>query len=469
AAFRAGLAPLADGVEALLRADRERTAGADIAERLRSKLGAETRAGSEAAGELIDPAALARQLPPRRDRPGVDPGRRARLERVLATLHRHLDAPPEAPGWRLVHRGRTPLPDPLAARVVEHDEPLAAAAALFDEAAAETVAVVRAARIARLELSHDYRPELHDEAFARFDWQAMNTDELRLVPPVLAVDTTEGLYRGALAPFSRLLASARPAHVLVLDEAAGAGRWDEPGGFHPGFAQLAMAHREVFVLQSTLARPAHLWAGFTAMADALVPAAAIVAVPSWSAPSSPELPAPELQLELAHLGRATPCFRYDPAAGPDHDRRFELNANPAGDRRWPRLELEVDDAELADLEVTFADAAALHPAWNACFRPLPAGEWSDEQVSLARWLELDEEERRRRWPVVWWADGDGVLMRTLVSRELAFATRDRLRAWQDLQLLGGRPGDGGERADGAAVDAEQRGLGEARAAERRAA
>ena len=87
---------------------------------------------------------------------------------------------------------------------------------------------------------------------------------------------------------------------------------------------------------------------------------------------------------------------------------------------------------------TFADAALLDPAWRPQFAlaggaEAPAGDLRP----LAEWLSLDEEEGVRHLPFVWGADRAGAVVRLVVSRALALATRDRLAYWRTLEELAG--------------------------------
>ena len=390
---------------------------------------------------FLDAMALARELPAGQVGASLESGRRERLREVLAVLRRHLDGgeAEEIEGVVLTRHGGRSFAVP-GLRVVEHDEPLVAALGIFDAQAAELADLLRAVRIARLELAAAYREDLHDEAFADFDWQAMEREEIGLLPPLLVEETAEGLHRGALAPFSRLLASGRPIHVLVREEEAGLGSWSDPGGFHPGFAQLAVAHREVFVFQGTLARPTELALGFEAMDRAVVPAVAVVAVGGESVETEGD-DGPWILLLAAEAGHATPNFRYDPEAGETLAERFTLGDDPQSVESWPCLAMAYLDAagneQRLDLAATLADAAVLCEDWHHHLRPLAADAWCDEQFPLHRWLELTTAEREQSLPYLWCADPEGTLVRVLITRELAWATRDRLRAWRDLRALAG--------------------------------
>ncbi len=475
-AFRQEVTALAVKLEELLRLDDGQAPESSAPEALAAGLGGTS--------SFFEASALAEQLPERRGSERLGKQRRARVENTLESLRRYLGLPswttarlrrdaegtavPDPPDFIVVHSG--PLVGAAAlsaARVVEHADPLVAAGGLFDDLAGDLAGVLAAVRVARLEAEGSYCSELHDEILDGFDWQAFTADEVLLSPPVTAVVTAEQL-RGNLTSFSELLCSGRPVHVLAVESvgdlgnpnawlgSAGGGR---TGCFHPGLGYLAVAHREAFVLQSTLACPGHLASGLNDLAEALGPAVAVVA----RLPSCPPLEdgftavrpydpsgKPWIQLVAAHAGRSTPCLRYDPAAGASWAERFDLEENPEPERAWPSGSLPHFDSEGVERSLetafTFADFAALDESCRGHFRVLPAEGWSEGQVTLADYLEISGDERRRLLPFLWLIDDSGRLLRAVLTRELAFACGDRKRAWRILQELAGNDNEHSRRA-----------------------
>jgi len=439
--FVAEVKSLIKGLAELLQIDASRGPEGTSAETFSATLGA--------GGAFIDLPKLAESMPAHRGTHRQTAERRTRIERTLATLKRYCDQTPAEAEFVLVHPGL--LPEGLelpSARVVEHADSLGVAVGLFDGFTAELVEVLRAVRVARLEIQEGYNPELHDEMLARFDWQGFTAEELRLVPPVVVLESCERLLGGPLASFSELLLSGRPVRVLITENATGPRSretWEVLSSYHPGLGYLAVAHREAFVVQSTLARPIHLLNGLRDMVQALRPAVAVVAVPSWSAPISTLL-----QVATAQEGRATPCFRYDPEAGGDWADRFDLEANPEPERVWPIHHLAyLDDSESAEeLETafTFAHVAALDPAYRAHLRVIPREAWSEEQIEIAAYLDAAPDQRPNLLPFIWVEDEQGMLARAVMTRELAFACHDRMRAWHILQELAGADNEYARRA-----------------------
>lgn len=279
--------------------------------------------------------------------------------------------------------------------------------------------VLRALRLARLEIESAYEPAAHEEPLHRLDWQSASPEELLSLPPVVVFETAERLAEISLTAFGRVLRSGRPIQIVVSSAGLYAG---DLTGFVPDFGYLAIAHREAFVLQSSLSCPDHLARGLVDMARTLRPAVAIVAVPETADYDG------RLAASLLHLSRAFPLYSYDPGRGPAWRDRFELL---------------VDE----ELHVTPADFAAVSPAFRNHFRVLPPESWNDEQVELSEYLKQYTGEPPRSIPFVWVSDAEGVPQRAIVTRELIHLCRDRQQAWKMFEELSGT-----QRADAAKLE-----------------
>jgi len=431
-AFRVDVEKLVDRLSGLLQLDDSRAPQGRTPDSLSSTLAV--------GNDFLDPEALARNLPEHRGSKRMDPIRRRRVEATLARLRDYLEQGSDQPEFFVV-RPTPPVTgeDPEGCRVLYHTDGLEAAIGLFDGLAESMVETIRAVRTARLEADDSYDPDTHDDMIARTGWRSFTTEEMLLLPPVVVLETGRRLRGTSLASFSVLLRSGRPVYVLVSErtsELQAGETWEALAGYHPGLGYLAVAHREPVVLQSTLARPEHLIAGLEQIATVLQPAVALVAVPSWQAPVRPWL-----QLVAAHQSRTTPCFRYDPLAGETWAERFDLEANTDPEQEWPTYEVAYRDESggesSRDESFTFAHAAAIDPAYRPHFRVLPREAWGDDQKEMAEYLAAPRQEQRRRVPFVWVLDEKGRLARAVTTRELAFACRDRRRAWRILQELAG--------------------------------
>jgi len=401
------------------------------AEALESKLGA-------GAGSFFDPQELAANLRQQRGPKRLGEPRRGRIERTLATLREGLEGDTGIDVILVRPESEPAFEEQPGVREIVHPRGLGAAIGLFDGLAARYADLFRALRVARLEVDETYDPDLHDEPLARLEWQGLGEDELLSLPRLVVLETDTRLRGAGLGALSELLRSGRPVHVLVAQstsEFRAAENWQGLAGFHPGLGYLAVAHREAFVIESSLVCPERLVRGLQRMASSLRPGVALVAVPAWHATVPPWF-----QLLAADQARAIPCFTYDPGAGPNWAERFDLDGNPQPGRPWPVHTVRYADArgKEATLEqaFTFAHAVALDPAYRGYFRILPDEAWSAEQMEVADYLAAPVAAVARKIPFIWVVTG-GRLARALITRELAYASRDRLRAWHILQELAG--------------------------------
>jgi ferredoxin len=440
--FAEQLGSLREGLRDLLQLDRMQSADGRGSHALAAELGS-------SATDYLDPGALARTLPESPGSAALDAQRRERIERALAAIEEHLNGGDPSPEVVLLRPPDLALGLPEAQQR-EHPDPMAAAVGFFEGTARRMAPVFRAARVARLEVEGRYRPELHDELLVDIDWQSFTAEELSLLPLVAVVTSGRHLRRHGQGSLSELLRSSRPVHVIVQDEVGAGDEAEELSAFHLDLGTLVMAHREVFVVSSTLARPDRLAAGVARMARAPRPAVAVVALPA------PELgPWRALLAEADLSGRACPDFLYDPDAGESWADRFDLEGNPQPELAWPVHRIGYLEGEAEgefEAALTFADAVALEPAYLSHLRVIPRAAWDDDvQLPLADYLErFDPEGRGRFIPYLWVVDDEKTLQRAVVTRELAMACRDRLRGWRVLQELAGFENAYAERAAAAA-------------------
>jgi hypothetical protein len=296
--------------------------------------------------------------------------------------------------------------------------------------------VFRAMRIARLVLAARYEPEVHDEVFSRFEWQSCSDDEIRRVPKVLVVESSSRIRRKKTEEsLNRLLRSGRPIDVLVtLDESAltpedMSGALEDLGG-------IAMANREAFVLQSSLARPHHLVTGLRDLVRSLRPSVALILAP----PAFPQTGWAWACELLSLYSRMAPTFCYAPDRGPAWSDRFDISDNPQLDAGQPVFDLASASlpgaAESMEEAVTFAHAAALLPEYQSHFRVIPESAWTEKQVPIGQYLTRFGKQPPAELPFIQVVRG-GELYRAIVTREMANACRDRWLAWRNLQELAG--------------------------------
>jgi hypothetical protein len=453
AAFRDEIKKRIAQMEELLLADRVYSDEGSSADALAAAIG-------ESEHDLLDLKILAESLPDSRGSTGLEPTRRERIEKALATMRGYLEVVKIQPPFILFHHGQLIGAVQSGAQVVEHPDGLEAAIGLFDGLASRLTEVLRAVRVARLEHDGRYDPGRHDALLSRFDWRAFDEDEFSLLPPIVVLESGRRLRGWAAASLSSLLRSGRPIHVLAVECIAEPDCDENADGLvdiHPGFGFFAISHREAFVLQSTLAYPHHLVDGLKRMMRVPRPAISLVAEPAWESPISPWM-----QLSAAHSGRGTPIFKYDADAGLTWAECFDLGGNPQPELAWPVRETRIADAsgEEKTLEeaFTFVHSAALEPAYRSHFRVIPTEAWNQDQLEISAYLAAAPEERRRKVPYIWITGRDGRLARAVMTLEMLLACGDRMRTWRILQELGGADNEYARRA---AEAARQQALAEA--------
>jgi len=446
AVFAGEVKRLAGELRALLEVDRRKRPESREAGSLDGAMGT-------AGARFIDTASLSGTLGVPRGSLAMSPPRRKRVEHALAALE-SFPAGAEPP-LLLVHDGSPAAAPGLGGwQAVEHADPCQEAAERFDEQAAWLADTLRAVRTARLELNDAYDPARHDPWLAQFDWEAMNLEELLLLPPVVALVSARHVAAEGMLSASRLMLSGRPVQILVAvnpaeNPAAGkALHADAPAThltdpldgyrFEPGY--LGISHREALVNETSAARPLHMMEGFMRAVRASHPALHIVASGKGLGAAEPLL-GPWLYAGAALEGRAHPLFRYDPEAGATWAKRLDFSDNPGAESDWPVYELAVASADggetVLELPFTFADFALLEPAYAAHFRPVSEEITEEVTAGLDEWLTLSPEDAVTRVPCIWAVDAEGRMTRLAVTRRLALAARDRLDYWRTLQELAG--------------------------------
>jgi len=398
----------------------------------------------------IDVEALANVLGAPRGVESLDPGRRQRIEKVTEVFQRFLAEEPPPP-LRVVAAG--PRPEALAADGVTWHPAGAGCACrcamdLFDEQATVYAELFAAVRVARLLAAGAYDPERHDALQEAFNRDAFSADELRGLPPILVLGSSDDLSGEGMIDLLHMLRSGRPLHVIVTVEPStdpGRPRDDDPlAGYRFELAYLGISHREAFVHQSSAARPVHLFQGFVDGLDSTRTSLHVLTSGLTAEGVAPALGA-WAHTGAALEGRAHPFVHYDPEAGETWARRIDIEGNPQPDQDWPVYELSCRTAdgspESLPLAFTFADFALLEHRYCDHFRIVPPECDHDDLVMLSAYLSMtadgDAAEMDHRLPFIWGADAEGQLRRLLVTRRLAFACRDRLDYWRTLQELAG--------------------------------
>jgi pyruvate-ferredoxin/flavodoxin oxidoreductase len=332
---------------------------------------------------------------------------------------------------------------------------------IFEGHMAKMAEGFKALRVAELEMEGKYDPAAHDEYFTYFNWHDFTDEEWELCPPVTAVGGDGAMYDIGFQNLSRAMASGKPIKVLIVDTQvySNTGGQACTSGFIGQVSDMAqygkaikgkqeprkeigligMAHRTTYVMQSTIAHPAHMIEGFIRGLKARRPA-----LFNLYSTCQPEHgigdDMSDFQSRLAVESRAYPLFRFDPDAGKTPAECFDLEGNPGLDDDWHSYTIKYKEGDVdkeMELPLTFADFAATEVRFRKHFRLAPPDTWNENMVPIAEFLEMDDDDREGLFPYVWMVDKKGTLMRVLVAKPIVESCEDRRDFWTMLRSLAG--------------------------------
>jgi hypothetical protein len=316
------------------------------------------------------------------------------------------------------------------------------------------VELVKAIRVAALELENRYRPNEHDAMFDRGNAASLTAEDLQWFPSYMVSLKDRNCDASEQAALLEILASDLP--IKVLFQVTSLIR-DRPGdattpGTVPWCAQLAgmaLHLQRPFVLQTT---SSNLCQMAEPLADGLACAGpALFSVYSPETGSHPGIPH-YLVAAAALESRAFPTLVFDPARGASWAACFSLEGNPALDRAWPIHPFDYEDdaiqAVTERLAFTVVDFLALDPEFTGVFRPVAMSQWNGCMVPVAEHLETDDAVNHERVPFILLVDPDDRIYRVVVNcRALRIAQRFA-RVWRHLRELAGIKDANGLRAIG---------------------
>ena len=269
--------------------------------------------------------------------------------------------------------------------------------------------------IRRAELLRDgsYDAAAHEPALSSLTWAEFTDEEFALCPPILAMGGDGAMLDIGFQNLSRLLASGKPIRVIVLDTqvysntggqactSGFTGQVADMSGFGKAqhgktevrkeLALLAIAHRGVYVHQTSQAAASHLIGGVLRGLHKRRPVLINVYTPcpvehgladDWSQHAA----------RLALESRAFPFLTFDPDAGPTYADQLSLDGNPSVEDPWPTYTLHYLDAagaeQALELPVTIADWAATEARFKQHFTEVPPATWDDAMMPFHEFLRL---------------------------------------------------------------------------------
>lgn len=312
-------------------------------------------------------------------------------------------------------------------------------------------------------LDGSYDAERDELAWATLDWKGLDDEEFKMCPPILTIGGDGAMLDIGFQNLSRLMASGKPIRVLVLDtqvysntggqactsgftgQVADMSAWGKAQHgkeeVRKELSYIALAHRGVFIHQSSQALASHLMQGVVKGLNSRRPALFNIYTPCPVEHGLPDEWAPEAA-KLALESRAFPFLTYDPDGGRDIADCLTLDGNPALDETWPTYTLAyVDDqgAEQShDFPLTIADWAFTETRFRKHFKVLKREEWDDDaHVLFHEFIALPTADRDGKRPYIWTLDKERRRSRVAVSKEIVFLAEERLNFWHQIRELAG--------------------------------
>jgi len=321
---------------------------------------------------------------------------------------------------------------------------------------------VRAVRRAELEVAGEYDPAVNEPELSKLDWRSFSDEEFTLCPPIFAVGGDGAMLDIGFQNLSRLLASGKPVRVVMLDTQVYSntggqactsgflGQVSDMAEYGPGqrgkeetrkeLALLAIAHRNVFVVQSSQASPSHLLAGALKGLQSRYPAVFSLHCPCPPEHGVGDEAAPNAA-KLSLESRAFPLLVYDPSAGQRMADRLSLDGNPSVDEIAPSYDLKYLDESGAEqtmeLPVTVADWAATESRFKKHFTRISGNDGEEELVPFHEYLALAPDDRAGKKPFIYTLESGRRLGRLAVSDEMVRLAEDRREVWNLLREMAG--------------------------------
>jgi hypothetical protein len=311
--------------------------------------------------------------------------------------------------------------------------------AAFRERLPELAGVLKALRVAELEVVGEYASDVHDAMIENFDAGSVTPEDLEFFPDYLVC--LEAGKPGAQGSLSAALSSGVPLKIMVhiddVFEEAGLGQDNFAFGMRgPQLASAAMSFGNVFVLQTAASNLLQLRE--RVQHGLRFPGPTLFSV--YSAPDGGTLPG-YLQTAAAMQGRAFPAFSYDPGAGPDLESRFSLENNPQPELDWPVERLDYADPALQavseEVAFTFADFALCDPRQAVHFEAVPRAAWGDGMQAAQDWMAGPNRDPSMGVPCVLAVDEADQLARLVVDERLMRSALRCREAWHRLQEMAG--------------------------------
>jgi len=313
---------------------------------------------------------------------------------------------------------------------------------LFADQIPSFTELIKAYRIAKLEIEGAYQEDIHDEYFDHFTWHRLFDDELNLYHPIVLMVGHAYLF-DHLSSFSRLLSTNQPVNVIVFnDERISVPdhqiSWEDASHqFRQELATLAISYRNVYTFQAGMGNPAFLHTGLENCLRSTSPGVCHLFATEDKSKSKTSA---YLMNKGANAGRYFPTILYDPNRGA-WGARFDISENMQSEKDWPIFTFSAQTSEQAEttMEVafTYADYKVSYPEKAKELMLIPSAYYTKNLVPLSEYLELDEEHLYGKIPYLWLVNEQNELHRAAVPNVWVVSCQERLDFWNFLQELSG--------------------------------
>ncbi|WNB16921.1 hypothetical protein [Marivirga arenosa] len=303
--------------------------------------------------------------------------------------------------------------------------------------------LMKAFKMAQLEIEDEYEEEIHDDYFEHFNWHHLQEDELRLFVPVLCI-TDQNYLNNHLTSFGKMMMVNHPVNVVIINQELVSEpnpqlKWvDSSYKFRQEIAALAIAQRNIFTFQSTIAEPALLYEGVKKSLGSYAPSLIHISVPSNVRMTTLSR---TLLANAANAGRYFPMVQYDPIKFSEWGRRFSITSNIQPTNLWPSYSISIrsEDDEVQNIEVnfTYADYKAIFPEKVKELMIIPAEFETDQLIPVSEFLEMDLKDRFEKIPFIYLADDNHELFKAAVPYVWILSCQERADYWAFLQELAG--------------------------------
>lgn len=391
--------------------------------------------GFDFAEELIAFDKLSK-LVPKHDGDQLTENRKNRLEEVLSLLKEGLHTYQMGSAIWITSKkeeGASEVFYHVEKHEIRHQNAIAQATDILRGYLTAYTLLIKAFRIASLEMDEAYDASIHDDFFSHFTWYRLSDDEKALFRPVfLEVDHSEVMHQ--MDDLSRLLSTNWPVKLFITNhQLMTAPRenvsWEEAAhSYRQELYAFVTAHRHVSLFQLSIANPDELK----------------LATKQWIEEQNPSLmhllmPMDQtsfLNTRAASYSRFYPSIRYHPANKKSETPQWQINNNPQPEKKWTEMDFEmIDDAGVSSRSVgfTYADYKAFFDSKRNELMLVPSTHNSDYLVTLSSYLELPQEELVGKVPFIWLEDDDHQLYKAAIPNVWVVSCQERLDNWYYLQ------------------------------------